>query len=43
MTSYFESAQFKAKPGKAFLLEQAVEAYEQAGHGGGRTVLEPGK
>jgi NADPH2:quinone reductase len=41
MTSYFESGQFIAKPGQAFSLDRAVEAYEQAAHGGGRVVLRP--
>jgi NADPH:quinone reductase len=43
MTNGFEAGQFKAKAGKAFSLEQAIEAYEAAGHGGGRTMLLPKK
>jgi NADPH:quinone reductase len=41
MTASFESGQFKARPGKPIALTQAVEAYEQAAHGGGRIVLRP--
>jgi NADPH:quinone reductase-like Zn-dependent oxidoreductase len=41
MTASFESGQFKAKPGKPLPLAAAVEAYEQAAHGGGRIVLKP--
>ena len=41
MTPDFESGKFKAKPGKSLPLASAVEAYEQASHGGGRIVLRP--
>jgi NADPH:quinone reductase len=41
MAPKFESGQFKVKPGKPFPLSAAAEAYEQAGHGGGRIVLRP--
>ncbi len=41
MTPGFESGQFKARPGKPMPLAAAVEAYEQAAHGGGRIVLRP--
>ena len=37
----FESGQFKAKAGKAYSLESAVKAYEEAAHGGSRVVLQP--
>jgi NADPH2:quinone reductase len=41
MAPRFESGQFKAKPGRPLPLAAAVEAYEQAAHGGGRIVLRP--
>jgi NADPH:quinone reductase-like Zn-dependent oxidoreductase len=41
MASRFESGQFKALAGRPIPLVQAVEAYEQAAHGGGRIVLRP--
>jgi NADPH:quinone reductase-like Zn-dependent oxidoreductase len=41
MAPSFESGQFKAKPGRPLPLSAAVEAYEQAAHGGGRIVLRP--
>jgi NADPH:quinone reductase len=41
MATRFESGQFKVAPGKSMPLAAAVEAYEQAGRGGGRIVLRP--
>jgi NADPH:quinone reductase-like Zn-dependent oxidoreductase len=41
MASSFESGQFTIKPGRPLPLAAAVEAYEQAAHGGGRIVLRP--
>lgn len=41
MAPKFESGQFKARTGRSLPLAAAVEAYEQAGHGGGRIVLRP--
>ena len=42
MAPRFESGQFKIRPGRPMPLVEAVEAYEQAAHGGGRIVLRPG-
>ncbi len=41
MTPWFEAGQFKAKVGKPMPLSAVAEAYELAGHGGGRIFLEP--
>jgi NADPH2:quinone reductase len=41
MAPDFESGQFRAAPGRSLPLSAAVEAYEQAAHGGGRIVLRP--
>jgi NADPH:quinone reductase-like Zn-dependent oxidoreductase len=41
MAPGFESGRFKAKPGKAFSLDSAVKAYEEAEDGGSRVVLRP--
>jgi NADPH:quinone reductase len=41
MAPSFESGSFKVKPARPFPLSAAVEAYEQAAHGGGRIMLRP--
>jgi len=41
MAPNFASGLFKATPARSLPLTAAVEAYEQAAHGGGRIVLRP--